>query len=265
VLATLLRHPSEAVRQTVAQALERVADLTVLDPVLDALDDPAGTVRFSLLGAVGHAAGEGRPLTEAQRAKLLARLEGVLARDADAGVRSRAATVLGECGPPAALPVLWARVRAAEDSRVQEKAWGAMVEVLVRAGSLELLQEWDRTLAAAGQGPRRVQLLGEVGGRWQKREETRPLAAAAQEALVQAQLDQGKWAAALPVLRDLLAKADTDAEVDRRLRWLLAAGEQALKEDNRPEALRAVQDAQPYLARSKTLAADFARLEKQAR
>src|SRR5262249_38730717 len=39
VLAVLLRHHSESVRQTAAQALERIADPSALDGVLQAMDD----------------------------------------------------------------------------------------------------------------------------------------------------------------------------------------------------------------------------------
>ncbi|HZT80351.1 MAG TPA: HEAT repeat domain-containing protein [Gemmataceae bacterium] len=265
VLAALLRHPSEPVRQTAALALERVADAALTDALLEALDDPAAKVRFSLVGALGRAVGNGRALSAARRQKLLARLEGLLARDADPGVRSRAATVLGECGTPAQLPTLWQRALAAEDSRVQEKAWSAVVEIVTRSGDPGLLAEWDRKLAEAKQGPRRAQLLAEAYLRWQKRDDRKAEAVSAAEALVRAQLDQGKWAAAFPVVRDLLGRAAGDAEMDRRLRWLLAVGELALKEGNRAEATRACQEARPFLAGQKTLAADFEKLEKQAR
>jgi HEAT repeat protein len=265
VLAVLLRHPSGPVRQAAAQALERVADLNVVDGLLEAFDDPVAAVRFSLVGALGHAAGDGQALSDAQRNRLLMRLEGALIRDADPGVRSRAATVLGECGPPAALQALWRRVQAAEDSRVQEKSWAALVEIIVRSGSLELLQEWDHQLAEAKQGPRRLQLLGEAAARWAKREEMRAPAGTVLEALVQAQLEENKWAAAFPGVRELLSRPGGDGDLDKRLRWLLQVGEQALKDGNRAEALRVVQEAQPYLARRKTLAAEFEKLEKQAK
>src|SRR5262249_42557366 len=110
VLAVLLRHPSAPVRQAAAHAPERGADPHVRDGLLEALDASAAAVRFSLVGALGHAARDGQPLTDDQRGRLLARLEGLLVRDADPGVRSRAATVLGECGPPTVLPTLWQRV-----------------------------------------------------------------------------------------------------------------------------------------------------------
>jgi HEAT repeat protein len=222
-------------------------------------------VRFCLVGALGHAARDGQGLPDAQRSRLLARLENLLARDADPGVRSRAATVLGECGPPAALPVLWKRVQAAEDGRVQEKAWAAVVEILTRSGDPDLVVEWDRLMAEAKQPARRVQLLSEVAARWQKKEETRPQVGPVQEALVQAHLEQRKWSAAFPVVRELLARSGNDGDTDKRLRWLLAIGEQAVQDENRKEALRVVQEAQAFLTRRKALAGEFERLEKLAR
>jgi HEAT repeat protein len=264
VLTGLLHHPSSHVRQTAAQALERVADASLVDALLKGLNDSSVAVRFSLLGALGRAVSRGTPLGEPQQKKLLARLELLLLKDSDPGVRSRAATVLGECGPPTMLPVLWKCVLAGDDARVQEKAWAAFLDVIARAGNLPLLQEWDHTLAAAHQGPRRLQLLTEIAARWQKREETRPIAAAAQEELVQAELELGKWPVALPQVRELLSKPGTTAEVNQRLRWLLTAGEQALQDGSRSEAIKAVQDAQPYLPRAGDLADGFQKLGARA-
>jgi HEAT repeat protein len=264
VLTGLLRHHSDTVRQAAAQALERVADAAVLDRLLEALDDGSITVRFSLVGALARAAGGGAALPDAQRQRLEGRLEGLLLRDPDPGVRSRAATVLGECATPALLPTLWRCVQAGEDGRVQEKAWAALLEVLARSGDPALLQEWDRTLANGKHSARRLQLLAEMVGRWQKVPERAAAAAAAQALLVQAQLELGKWAAAFPQVREMLTRPASDAEVGRRLRWLLMIGEQALREGNRQEALRAVQEAQPFLARGGDLAAAFEKLQKQA-
>jgi HEAT repeat protein len=264
VLTDLLHHSSEQVRQTAAQALERVADPTVLDDLLKALDDPAATVRFSLVGALGQAASDGRALAAADRARLLARLENSLLRDTDPGVRSRAATVLGECAPPALLPTLWKRVQAAEESRVQEKAWAAVMSIIARAASLELLTTWDKTLADAKQGPRRLQLLDTVFDAWKKADETKALAGPARELLVQAQLEAGKWVAAFPHVRELLKQPGSDADVRKRLQWLLQIGELSLKERNRKEALHVVQEAQPFLARGRDLAGAFEVLERQA-
>jgi HEAT repeat protein len=265
VLAGLLRHSSDSVRQTVALALERVADARILDSLIIGLDDSVALVRFSLVGAVAHAVGENQGLTEAQRARALTRLEELVLRDADTGVRSRAAMVLGLCGPPSELAFLYRRVMAREDARVQEKAWAAVIEIIARSGSPELLHEWDRNLAETKQRIHRLQLLGEVYHRWKKNEATKNAAGMALDALVQAELEEGKWAAAYPLVRELLARPGTDTEVDRRLRWLLTVGELALQEGNRPEALLVVQEAQPFLARRPGLAADFDKLEKRAR
>jgi HEAT repeat protein len=264
VLTSLLCHQSDNVRQTAAQALERVADATVLNNLLKAVDDPNVNVRFSLVGALGRAVCDGESLSEEQRKRLLAKLETLLLHDADPGVRSRAATVLGECGPSAMLPVLWKCVLAGEEARVQDKAWAAFIEVVARSSTLPVLREWDSTLTAAKQGPRRLQLLAEVAARWQKRMETRSLVVPAQEMLVQAQLELGKWSAAFPVVRELLARQGTEAETNQRLRWLLSVGEQALQEGNKAEAQRVVQDAQPFLTRSAPLAESFDKLAKQA-
>jgi HEAT repeat protein len=246
-------------------ALERIADPTSLDGLIEALDDPAVAVRFSLVGALGHAAGDGRGLSEAQRLRLLARLDGILARDPDPGIRSRAATVLGECGPPAMLTSLWRRVAAGEDSRVQEKAWAAILEIVCRNGNLALLQDADRILVETKQAARRLQLLSEAYSRWQKKEELRADVLVVREILVQAQLDQGKWAAAFPLVHEMLSNSTGEIDLDKRLRWLLTIGEQALREGNRPEALRAVREAQAYLARKPLLAAEFEKLEKAAK
>ena len=235
-----------------------------MEALLPALDDSAVTVRFSVVGALGHAAGDGKSLPLTMRARLFARLEDVLARDTDPGVRSRVATVLGECATPSALPALWKRARALEDSRVQEKAWAAFVAILARGANLELLETWDKTIAEAHQEARQLQLLAAVVEAWKKRGEASALLVPATESLVQTQLQQGKWAAAMPLARELLAQPGSETDITRRLRWLLAAGEQALKDGNRAEALRAVQDARSFLPRSKALTTDFERLEKDA-
>jgi hypothetical protein len=53
-------------------------------------------------------------------------------------------------------------------------------------------------------------------------------------------------------------------ELKQRLRWLLAVGDQALREGNRAEALRVVQEAQAYLPKSGELADGFGHLARQA-
>jgi HEAT repeat protein len=264
VLAGLLHHHSAAVRETAAQALEHSADAAVLKDVAAGLDDANATVRFSLVGALAHAGREGAGLSDEQQKEVLTKLESVLQHDADAGVRSRAATALAECGSAPQLAALWRSVTASEDGRVQEKAWQAFVEIVSRSGSVPLLQEWDRTMATAKQGPRRLQLLGEMLSRWQKRPDMKTAAVSAQEMLVQADLEQGKWSSALPLVRDLLSRPGTEDETSQRLRWMLTVGQQALQEGSRADALRAVLEAQPFLPRTGPLAEEFDKLQKQA-
>ena len=221
-------------------------------------------MRFSLVGALAHAGRDGGGLSDEQQKEVLDKIEAVLQHDAEPGVRSRAATALGECGGPAQLAALWRSVTASEDGRVQEKAWQAFVEIVARSNSLPLVQEWDRTMASAKQDARRVQLLVEVLARQQKRTETKAAVAPVEELLVQAQLDQGKWSAALPLVRDLLSRPGAEAETNQRLRWLLTVGEQALRDGDRADALQAVQEAQPFLPHAGSLADGFDKLQKQA-
>jgi HEAT repeat protein len=264
VLTGLLHHSSETVRQAAAQALERVAEPAVLPALFDALDDSSATVRFNLVGALAHATTESAHLSEEQRKRLLPRLEALLQRDSDPGVRCRAATMLGECGSPVQLALLWRCVLAGEDARVQEKAWSAFLDILARSGQLPLLREWDRTLTAAHQGPRRLQMLREIVTRWQRQPERKDSIMPVQEILVQAQIELGKWSATFPLLRDLITRHADEAELNRRLGWLLAAGEQALHEGNRAEAQRAVETAQPFLPRTGKLTDGFEQLRQQA-
>ena len=264
VLTALLRHPSEPVRQTAVQALERIADPALLDGLLTALEDSSVTVRFGLVGALARAVGDGQALAEPQRARAQARLEELALRDTDPGVRSRAATVLGQFAPANELAFLWRRVQSREDNRVQDKAFAAMIEIVIRSSKMELLREWDQKLTEANQGSRRLQLLTEVCARWKKTEETKALLAAASELLVESQLEQGKWAAAFPLVRELLTRPGNDDEVAKRLRWLLSIGQLAMKEGNQPEVIHVVREAQPLLTGRPELAAEFSKLEKQA-
>jgi HEAT repeat protein len=265
VLTGLLRHPSEHVRKTAAQALERTADASLLDGLLRGLDDPNVTVRFSLLGALAQAStAQGPGLTPEQRKKLLTRLEQVLRRDADPGVRGRAATVLGECSDSSFLATLWGHVQTESEGRVQEKAWDAFVEIVVRSGSPSLLATWDRKLADANQSTRRVQLLARAFARWDQVSASRPAANKALEGLVQAQIDLGKWSAAAPLAQNLLTRGESPASRERCLKWLVKATEMALREGNRSEALRIIQEARPYIPKDDLLGPTFDKLAKQA-
>lgn len=265
VLILLLRHPMGQVRQTAALALERVADPTVVGALTDALEDSLATVRFSLVGAVVHAMRDRSAMTDEQKRKVLARLEDLLVRDQDPGVRSRAATALGECGSEVQLQILWQRLLATEESRVQEKAWSAFMEIIARGANRDLLLEWQQSLMDAKQPERRIQLLTEVTSRWQQKPELRPQAAIVEEMLVQAHLDQGKWRPAFGALRDLLASPGQEADVNTRLGWLQRIAEMAIKDGSRADALRAIQDARLYLDRLPARTAVFDALDRKAK
>lgn len=265
VLIGLLKHTSEHVRQTAAQALERTADAGLLDGLLRGLDDKAVTVRFGLVGALGKAAGNGQALATEARKRLVDRLEGLLKSDADDGVRSRAATVLGECGTVDQLGVLWQQVHADED-RVQQKAWDAMVEIITRAGTVALVQTWDKKLTEAKQDSRRVQLWAKVYSRWEQTPGLREQSILVLEGLAQVQLDLGKWSAAAPLWQTILSRSadPADAGRTRAVQALARIAELALKENQRTEALRIIQDVRGYLGKEDKLAETFDALHKQA-
>jgi hypothetical protein len=63
----------------------------------------------------------------------------------------------------------------------------------------------------------------------------------------------------------LLARPGSEADKERRLRWLLTVGEQALREGDRTEAMQAVRAAQGHLPRHKGLMEEFAKLEKKVK
>jgi len=110
-----------------------------------------------------------------------------------------------------------------------------------------------------------VQLLTELSARWQKKPELQSQAAAAQDALIVAHIEQGKWAAAWPLVRESLARPGSEADGAKRLQWLLAIGELALKEGSRAEALKIALEAQPYLPKQGSLADAFEKLDKMAK
>jgi HEAT repeat protein len=262
LLAGLLRHSSERVRQAAARALELVAEPSILNELSAALEDPVASVRFNLVGAMGRV-GSLPQLNDSQKRGLLRRLEAVLVRDGDPGVRSRAATIIGDFGTATEIPILWQRVNATEDSRVQLKAWTAMIDILSRSADLALVLQWDQTLAEQNQQDRRLEMLLEIRQRW-SRLNPRPDVDGVSGALVQVYLVQRRWNLALPLARDLSKRAPTDLELQKRLRWLLVAGNQAVDEQKPQEAFQLLKDVQDLLPRARDLAADFDSLRQRA-
>lgn len=248
IITGLLRHPADPVRQAAARALEQVADPASLSALTTALDDPVPGVRFHVVGALARL-GQSEALEAPRKQELIRRLEQVLVRDGDPGVRSRAATVLGDLGAAPQLPLLWQRVTATEDSRVQVKAWGAFMDILSRSGSWTLVSQWDQTLSAQQEHARRAELLSEIRTRWQKNESTRQHVDAVTAALIQALLVQKKWNQASPFIVDLARKASNDSDLQRRLRWLVIAASHAVDDGKPQEALRLIREVEDLLPR----------------
>ena len=267
VLIDLLRHPSESVRQTAAQALERTADPSLLEGLLAGLEDRVATIRFCLVGALGRAASGKSDLSVANRQKMLARLETILEKDEDANVRARAATVLGECGGEAQLAPLWKNAQAtAGTARLAEKAWEAMLDILSRAASSALAERWDAEFRKLKQTHRRVQMWKRLYGCWEQRPELKSVALAALEALVVALVDDGKWQMAIPQAQTLLARSTESDPVARCrcLKLLLRLAEMALADGNKSEALRLCQEVRGYLPSDGSLAEAFEAVQRKA-
>ncbi len=265
ILGHLLLHPEDAVRKISAQAMERVANPSSIETILKAMDDPQPLVRFSLVGALARILSQKALISSTDLMRLQSRLEVVLLRDGDPGVRARAATAMGETGNPAMLGFLWRAASSSEDRRVQEKAWASMIEVLAQAAQPPLILEWDKTLAAANQPQKRLTLFVEVSARWQKRSDAKTILTPLQEPLIQVALEQKKWQMALGPLRDLLATKTSEQLSLKILGYWLDACEFALMEGNATEALKLLQEVEPLLGKNNALAQRAMNLAKKAR
>ena len=263
LLAALLRHYDDTVRQAAARALENVATQSIADSIYQALDDSPAQVRFSLVGAIGQI-GTREKLSDEQFANLIRRLGLLLVQDTDPGVRSRAATVLGDLGGPAELTLLWQRVRAKEDNRVQLKAWSAMIDILVRAQSAPLLGQWDQTLTELNENPRRVQLFQAVRDRWLKLDGSKAPLEVASAGLVRALLAERKWQQAAPLAVEMVRKAQAEPDRRERLRWILVACSQGVDERKPQEVLRLLKEVEELLIDAKDLGAEFADVKRRA-
>ncbi|NBS92031.1 hypothetical protein EBS67_18855, partial [bacterium] len=166
LLAGLLKHKEVAVRKTAAQALERIADIAVLEELLVGLEDPDVGVRLGILGAVSRAVNQAKAIKEDDKLRLQSRMEIILLKDPDAGVRARSATLLGEFGTVSHLATLWKAAVAEGDPRIQEKSWLAFLEILSKSKDLKLINEWN--VIVRKEAPlRRVNFLVELLGKMQ--------------------------------------------------------------------------------------------------
>jgi hypothetical protein len=83
--------------------------------------------------------------------------------------------------------------------------------------------------------------------------------------LVQAQLAQRKWADAIPLASDLAKRASSEAELKKRLRWVLIAGSQAVDDNKSQDALQMLQNVEELLTRCRDLGPEFDALRQRAR
>ena len=202
--------------------------------------------RAKLVGCLG-VIGEVDGLPASEQGVLLRKLEMVLTQDSDPGVRSKAAAALGKVGGAAVLTVLWQRVQGNEDARVQDNAWKALVDILHRQQSWPVLNQWERHLAAQGQGPRRWQLLLELRDRWSRTEESRANLDQVTLALIDAGLSLRKWQQVIPMCLEMIRTAQLETLREERLRLLLIAGQQAIQDGKGQELLPILKEIESYL------------------
>jgi len=263
LLAGLLKHKEVAVRKTAAQALERIADIAVLEELLVGLEDPDVGVRLGILGAVSRAVNQAKAIKEDDKLRLQSRMEIILLKDPDAGVRARSATLLGEFGTVSHLATLWKAAVAEGDPRIQEKSWLAFLEILSKSKDLKLINEWN--VIVRKEAPlRRVNFLVELLGKMQPATMNPKIELApVRELLVQCGIENQKWLPAWSALRELPQALEPE-EIEKRLGLLYQIAEIALKEQAAPDVLQMVDFARPLFVGRKKLQADFEELYRKA-
>jgi HEAT repeat protein len=262
LLAGLLKHNAIAVRKTAAQALERIADITVLEELMAGLEDADVGVRLGILGAVSRAVNQAKTIKEDDKLRLQSRMEVILLKDPDAGVRARSATLLGDFGTVNYLVTLWKAAITEGDPRIQEKSWQAFLEVLSKSKDLKLINEWNNIVRK--EAPlRRVNFLVELLGKMQPATMNPKIELApVRELLVQCGIENQKWLPAWSALRELPQALEPE-EIEKRLSLLFQIAEIALKEQAAPDVLQMVDFARPLFA-GKKLQADFEELYRKA-
>ena len=263
LLAGLLKHNAIAVRKTAAQALERIADISVLEELLVGLEDSEIGVRLGILGAVSRAVNQAKFIKEDDKLRLQSRMEIILLKDPDAGVRARSATLLGDFGTVNHLATLWKAAIAEGDPRIQEKSWQAFLEILSKSKDLKLINEWNDIVRK--EAPlRRVNFLVELLGKMQPATMNSKIELApVRELLVQCGIDNQKWLPAWSALRELPQALEPE-EIEKRLSLLFQIAEIALKEQAAPDVLQMVDFARPLFVGRKKLQADFEELYRKA-
>ncbi len=263
LLAGLLKHKEVAVRKTAAQALERIADIAVLEELLAGLEDLDVGVRLGILGAVSRAVNQAKAIKEDDKLRLQSRMEIILLKDPDAGVRARSATLLGEFGTVSHLATLWKAAVVEGDPRIQEKSWQAFLEILSKSKNLKLINEWN-VIVRKDAPLRRVNFLVELLGKMQAATMNPKIELApVRELLVQCGIENQKWLPAWSALRELPQALEPE-EIEKRLSLLFQIAEIALKEQAAPDVLQMVDFARPLFVGRKKLQADFEELYRKA-
>ncbi len=263
LLAGLLKHKAPAVKKTAAQALERIADITVLEELLAAIDDSEAGVRLAILGAISRAVNQSKVIKENERIRLQIRMEVILLGDPDAGVRARSATLLGDLGTVNHLPTLWKAAIAKGDPRIQEKSWQAFLEILVKCNDLKVINEWNNNCHKEVP-QRRVNFLVELIAKMQPNAMNSKIELAfLRELLVNCGIENLKWLPAWSALRELPQTSEPE-EIDKRLNLLYQIAVIALKEQAAPDVLQMVDFARPLFTGKKKVQADFEDLSQKA-
>jgi len=78
-----------------------------MDELLVGMEDTDVGVRLGILGAVSRAVNQAKTIKEEDKLRLQSRMELILLKDPDAGVRARSATLLGDFGSVNHLVTLW--------------------------------------------------------------------------------------------------------------------------------------------------------------
>lgn len=262
ILARLLRHPNEEVRKASSAALEGIATCQVYSQVMQALDDASAETRLFLVGCLGRI-GEYSGLPDRETTDLVNKLQKILVQDGDPGVRSKAAATLGKVGGLSEVSVLWQRVQANEDPRVQENAWKALIDILDRQRSWTTVNQWERFLETQGQQVRRLQLLADLHERWSKQNIDREMQDQLSLALVDAALAQRKWREALPICLELVRSAAQETLREQRLRLLLLICQQAIQDRKGMDVIGAMKEIEPLLTGFRELSLSFEELRRQ--
>jgi HEAT repeat protein len=262
LLARLLKHPMPEVRLACSAALEGIASCRVYRQIMAAVDDASPDARLYLVGCLGRI-GESDGLPEREQTALIRKLEHVMLHDGDPGVRSKAATAVGKVGGANELTLLWQRVRANEDARVQDNAWKAVVEILVRTQSWAIVDQWQQQLALQTQPERRLALLERIRTVWATLEDTRPMLELVNVVYINAALVQRQWRLARPVCAELIRGAVKEKDKGDRLNLLLQICTQAVDEGKGAEVLPTIQEFEGALTGFKDLAVAFDQLRRR--